>query len=149
MTARQTHIRRRWLNYCAGQLLDIVRDVAEAGAMCPTADELSPILGVPSNGISRLWAALESEKLIRRVQTDGVGRYIEILDDNGRVAARTAPRIGRQSKPKPVRIKAMRNCLRCGSQFASEGAGHRICRGCKSDDVWKGGDLTAPFSVTS
>ena len=43
--------------------------------------------------------------------------------------------------PKKARL---RNCLRCGRQFFSEGVGNRICPKCKTDFSWRsGGDRVA------
>lgn len=36
----------------------------------------------------------------------------------------------------PVSTGDMRNCLRCGRPFSSEGAHNRICSNCKSSDDW-------------
>lgn len=53
-----------------------------------------------------------------------------------------ASRIGLPPKDKITEMKAtmkVRSCLRCRSQFFSDGPGNRICGGCKNTDEWKTG----------
>lgn len=39
-----------------------------------------------------------------------------------------------------------RQCLRCGTGFESEWAGHRVCARCKSSGTWRNG---VPISTLS
>lgn len=53
-----------------------------------------------------------------------------------------ASRIGLPPKDKIVEMTSsmkVRSCLRCRSQFFSDGPGNRICGACKNSDDWKTG----------
>jgi ribosomal protein S27AE len=43
-----------------------------------------------------------------------------------------------------LHVSKQRECLMCGTAFASQWSGERICGKCKSSSAWRGGVVSAP-----
>lgn len=89
------------------------------------------------------WGDDEIRDLVR-LWREGV-KNSDIAKALGRSANAISVKASRIGLPPKDRIPDMpstmkvRSCLRCRSQFFSEGPGNRICGTCKSSDDWKSG----------
>lgn len=89
------------------------------------------------------WDEKEIRDLVR-LWRDGA-KNSEIAKALGRSANAISVKASRIGLPPKDRIPDMpstmkvRSCLRCRSQFFSEGPGNRICGTCKGSDEWKSG----------
>lgn len=89
------------------------------------------------------WTDTEIQTLVRMWRNNE--KNSDIARELGRSANAISVKASRIGLPPKDKISEMnstmkvRCCLRCRSQFFSDGPGNRICGACKNTDDWKSG----------
>ncbi|MEP3669091.1 MAG: GcrA family cell cycle regulator [Roseibium sp.] len=116
----------------------ITEDLAPIKSGKWTDQDINTLIQLWSQGLSN---AAIGEKLRRQENAVAVKASRLKLPPKSRAGEALTQQKNKNSKAK------VRNCLRCRSQFFSEGPGNRICDLCKSGSDWSsGGSYTTQFS---
>jgi hypothetical protein len=104
-------------------------------------DEDSVLRGYMGSGLSRELVATDAAQHLDRSEQAIVlrTRVLGLEFPSKRTKGPPADISSTKRPGKDDVVLTPRKCLMCGYKFASEGAGHRICKRCKASPEWKNG----------